>query len=81
MQHGHRPASAEQVPATLVPESGWHFLHVFYRVDRAALADLSDEARREGRRQVLEALDRDRPGRPEQLQASPSPATRPTSAS
>ena len=25
--------------ATLVPESGWHFLHVFYRVDREALAE------------------------------------------
>ena len=31
------PASSAQVPATLVPESGWHFLHLFYQVDRAAL--------------------------------------------
>ncbi len=38
MQHGHRPAASEQIPATLVPESGWHFLHLFYRVDRARLA-------------------------------------------
>jgi peroxiredoxin len=67
MQHGHRPASAEKFPATLVPESGWHFLHIFYRVDRGALAGLSPEARDEGRRQVLGALDRARPGAPEQL--------------
>ena len=68
-QHGHRPASAERVPATLVPEAGWHFLHLFYRVDRGALADLSEEARREGRRQILEALDRGHPGAPQQQHA------------
>ena len=33
---GHRPSAAAQVPATLVPETGWHFLHLFYRVDRCA---------------------------------------------
>jgi chlorite dismutase len=68
MQHGHRPASAERITASLVPEVGWHFLHVFYRVDRAALATLTAEARAEGRRQILEALDRSQPGAPEQLQ-------------
>jgi chlorite dismutase len=56
MQHGHRPAAAEQVPATLVPESGWHFLHLFYRIDREVLARLGPEARDRGRAEVLEAL-------------------------
>ena len=28
-------------PATLVPEKGWHFLHLFYRVDRSRLAGLT----------------------------------------
>jgi chlorite dismutase len=60
MQHGHRPASSSQIPATLVPETGWHFLHVFYRVDRAALAGLGEAARAEGRLEILEALDRGR---------------------
>ncbi len=69
MQHGHRPASSEKFPATLVPESGWHFLHLFYKVDRGAMAALPEDARREGRRQVVEALDRSRPGAPEQLHA------------
>ena len=69
MQHGHRPAAAERVPATLVPESGWHFLHLFYRVDRAALAKLGQDDRSLGRRQILEALDRGRPGAPDQLHA------------
>src|SRR5437763_1676689 len=63
-----RPASAYQVPATLVPESGWHFLHLFYRVDRAALTALPEDARRRGRAEVLSALGGDGPGAPEQLQ-------------
>ena len=31
----------KKVPSTLVPEAGWHFLHLFYRVDQAAAEDLS----------------------------------------
>jgi peroxiredoxin len=67
MQHGHRPASSERVPATLVPEAGWHFLHLFYRVDRGALAGLGEAARVEGRGQILESVDRGRAGAPEQI--------------
>src|SRR4051812_23076636 len=69
MQHGHRPASSAQVPATLVPETGWHFLHVFYQVDRAILASLSPEARERGRAEILHSLDRSIEGAPEQLQS------------
>jgi chlorite dismutase len=68
MQHGHRPAASAQIPATLVPETGWHFLHLFYQVDRAALAGLPEGARSKGREQVLRALDRARDGAPEQMQ-------------
>jgi chlorite dismutase len=68
MQHGHRPASSAQVPATLVPESGWHCLHLFYRVDRAALAGLAEGVRREGRETLVTALGHPRPGGPEQMQ-------------
>lgn len=56
MQHGHRPASSAQVPATLVPETGWHCLHLFYKVDRAKLAGLSETARREGAVRFIEIL-------------------------
>ena len=69
MQHGHRPASSAQVEATLVPETGWHFLHLFYRVDRAALSALDPEARRRGRGEVIEALGRPSDGSIEQLQS------------
>ncbi|SIO61113.1 chlorite dismutase [Singulisphaera sp. GP187] len=66
--HGHRPASAAQVPATLVPQEGWHFLHVFYKVDRAALAGLSAETRREGIEALKKVLDPAAPGAPDRLQ-------------
>lgn len=62
--------SAATIPATLVPEGGgWHFLHVFYRVDRAALASLTAEQRTAGRRDVIAALDAARGGGSMQLQS------------
>jgi hydrogen peroxide-dependent heme synthase len=69
VQHGHRPAASAQVPASLVPASGWHFLHVFYQVDREALGKLTAEERAEGRAQIVRALDRSAEGAPDQLQA------------
>jgi peroxiredoxin len=67
MQHGHRPAAA-QVPATLVPASGWHFLHLFYRVDRGILATLSQSDRRDGRAELARALEPAETGGPGQMQ-------------
>jgi chlorite dismutase len=69
MQHGHRPASSAQVEATLVPEEGWHVLHLFYRIDRAALAGLEPSARQAGREELAAALARRQPGAIEQMQA------------
>ncbi len=63
-----RPMAAD-VPASLIPDSGWHFLHLYFRVDRAALAALPESARALGREQLARALSRDTPGAPEQLQA------------
>jgi hydrogen peroxide-dependent heme synthase len=67
-QHGHRPAASAQYPATLVPEAGWHFLHLFYKVDRRLLAELPAGSRQSGREAILRALDRSAPGAPEQSQ-------------
>jgi peroxiredoxin len=64
----HRHAASAPVPATLVPETGWHFLHIFYRVDRAVLAGLTGPAVEQGRRELVEALTRPGEGGPEQLQ-------------
>jgi len=66
--HGHRPAATEEIPATLVPETGWHFLHVFYQVDRQALAGMSEAQRTQGRSELIAALDPKSPSAPNQLQ-------------
>ena len=69
-QDGPRPAASAAAPATLVPESGWHVLHLFYRVDRAALAALPESSRRGGGvpLQLVEALTRREGSALEQLQ-------------
>ena len=64
----HRSHAAEPVPASLRPEVGWHFLHLFYRIDRAALAQIAPEDIRRGRDQVVRALTKDGSNSPEQLQ-------------
>lgn len=67
-RQGPRPAVA-QVPATLVPEVGWHFLHLFYRIDRAALANLSKELRAKGRAELARLLDKANQPNIEQMHA------------
>ncbi len=56
---GHYPstATAGQHPASLVPESGWHVIHLYYQVDRRELAALPAEARLEGRKQFVNLLE------------------------
>ncbi|MGO9915664.1 MAG: hydrogen peroxide-dependent heme synthase [Isosphaeraceae bacterium] len=68
MQPGHRPTASEQVPATLVPEQGWHFLHLYYRIDRARLAAMPAGDRQRGRDELGRILGREAAGGPEQLQ-------------
>jgi hydrogen peroxide-dependent heme synthase len=62
----HEPAA--QTPATLVPEEGWHFLHLFYRVDRGRLADLPAGRREQGIEELKRILGERAAGGPEQLQ-------------
>jgi chlorite dismutase len=69
MVHGHRPSASNQIEATLVPESGWHFLHLYYRVDRAALEALDADRRRQGREELARALDRSNHPSVEQMHA------------
>ena len=60
--------STAQAPATLVPEEGWHFLHLFYRVDRGRLADLSAARREQGIEELTRILGDRAAGGPERLQ-------------
>jgi chlorite dismutase len=62
------PAAAPQAAASLVPEVGWHVLHLFYRIDRGALAQLSTEQRQIGGEELDRALAPNQAGSPEQLQ-------------
>lgn len=59
-----RPTGAHEGldPATLVPTAGWHFLHLFYRVDRGRLAALGPEERRLGRAELESILSKSVPG-------------------
>src|SRR5438270_4065548 len=63
-----RPSASGEIPATLVPEDGWHFLHLFYRVDRARLGQLSPAQRDQGLDELRRVLGARPPGAPEQLQ-------------
>lgn len=49
---------------------GWHCLHIYYRVDQAALNQLSQSDLAEGREGLVHLLDPDRPGGPARLQTS-----------
>ena len=62
------PGAMEQVPASLEPENGWHFLHLFYKIDRAKLALMSRETVEHGRRELVEILSRKGEGGPTQSQ-------------
>ena len=68
MQHGHRPASSAKYPATLMPETGWHFLHLFYKVDRDRLRRFNEEERSAGRDELARVLGAKQPGAVEQVQ-------------
>lgn len=70
-QAGKRVAhAAHEIPeASLVPISGWHFLHLFYRIDRARMAGLSESERGRGRAEVWGILAGESVPSPEQMQA------------
>jgi hydrogen peroxide-dependent heme synthase len=73
MQRGPGQASSAQVPATLVPETGWHFLHLFYRIDRQRLRGFSEQDQREGRDELIGTLLARKTGAPEQMQCFATP--------
>lgn len=68
---GERPSrrpTRQEVPASLVPETGWHFLHLFYKVDRDALRRLGPDEKRLGR-EAFEQILGTKPEGVSQLQA------------
>ncbi len=68
----NRPTHAPQAlpDPTVKLAEGWHCLHLYYRIDQAALAQLSPQQLAEGREVVAHLLDPARPGAPIRLQTS-----------
>lgn len=67
----NRPPSAPALPdPTVTLAEGWHCLHLYYRIDQAQLAQMSEAQRVEGRDVVAHLLDPERPGAPVRLQTS-----------
>ncbi|QDT65116.1 hydrogen peroxide-dependent heme synthase [Calycomorphotria hydatis] len=67
----NRPGPPANLPEPTVNLSeGWHCLHLFYRIDQAALLAISDEDREAGRRAVIESLNPEGPEAPERIQTS-----------
>jgi hydrogen peroxide-dependent heme synthase len=64
----HAPSQSTEV--SLEPSEGWHCSHLYYRFDRAALAQLSDDTIRAGREQFASALDPRASESPARLQTS-----------
>jgi chlorite dismutase len=66
--------SAPPDEVSISPAEGWHCSHLYYRIDRARLRELSPDERRAGREQFVAALapssGEGRDGRPQRLQVS-----------
>jgi hydrogen peroxide-dependent heme synthase len=64
----HAPAPLPD--PTIRMTEGWHCLHLYYRVDPAALSRLDESVRARGRAELVRLLDPDREGAPQRLQCS-----------
>ncbi len=53
---GVRPGGAVRITASLVPERGWHFLHLYFQIDRNAAAKMSREDRDRGAGELIASL-------------------------
>ena len=67
----HAPQSLPE-PTIRISE-GWHCLHLYYRVDQAALSALDEPARARGRDELAQILDPNREGAPQRMQTSVVP--------
>jgi chlorite dismutase len=65
------PAPQRDLPApTAILKEGWHCLHIYYQVNQANYARLTDSQRATGREELLELLRPDGPEAPVRLQTS-----------
>jgi chlorite dismutase len=71
----HAPSRPGQPPQplpepTICMSAGWHCLHLYYKVDQAALAALQSSQRATGRQQVIDALNPEGPQATARLQTA-----------
>jgi peroxiredoxin len=64
----HAPAPLPE--PTIRLSEGWHCLHIYYRVDPAALSRLDESVRSRGCAEVVQLLDPEREGGPQRVQCS-----------
>lgn len=69
MSAPHRPPVDLPEPTVKLTE-GWHCLHLYYKIDQAALNALDPETRARGCEEVEHLLNPERPGAPVRLQTS-----------
>lgn len=66
----HRPPAHADLPApTVRTADGWHCLHIYYRINQSALAQLDESQRRHGAAELIAALDPERAGAPQRIQS------------
>lgn len=63
---GHAPQPLPE--PTICLTEGWHCLHIYYKVDAAALAGLTEAQRAAGRKELVAVLDPEGPNAPQRLQ-------------
>ena len=67
----NRPAPASSLPEpTNRMSEGWHCLHIYYRIDQAALRSVSAEDRGQGRTEIMRILDPQADHAPVRVQVS-----------
>ncbi|MDA0831788.1 MAG: heme-dependent peroxidase [Planctomycetota bacterium] len=70
MSHDRPPHAAPASPPTIKMTEGWHCLHLYYRIDPVAFAQLDGSARAQGKEELIELLRPDREGAPVRMQTS-----------
>ena len=66
--HGRPSASEAPAAASLTPATGWHFLHLYYQIDRDRLSRMDEDDREYARVELIGLLDKLSWGAIEQLQ-------------
>ena len=65
-----RRPGMKPVEPSLTPDEGWHCSHLYYRLRRDVVSQMSQAQREEACRQIVECLNPEREDAPQRLQTS-----------